>query len=168
MVLPDVLASGLRVVFCGTAVARASAERGAYYAGKNNRFWIILAESKLTPRRLEPEEFGLLPSFGIGLTDLAKHEAGCDAALSAEAFDRQALVARIRHFRPAILAFNGKKAAAFFLDRKTGQVPYGFVPGPANFPRLFVLPSTSGAAKRHWSPAPWFDLSKAVRLSGTA
>src|SRR5882672_9978757 len=66
-ILPDLLVPGLTLVFCGTAPSSVSAARRAYYAGPGNRFWSILAETGLTPRRLEPEEYGLLPQFGIGL-----------------------------------------------------------------------------------------------------
>ncbi|MDE0408815.1 MAG: mismatch-specific DNA-glycosylase, partial [Alphaproteobacteria bacterium] len=71
-VLPDILPPGLDLAVCGAAAGRRSAEVGAYYAGSGNRFWRILHETGLTPRLLGPEEFRLLPEFGIGLTDLAK------------------------------------------------------------------------------------------------
>ena len=44
-ILPDVLAKGLRVVFCGTAASAMSAEQGAYYAGRGNAFWGTLIAS---------------------------------------------------------------------------------------------------------------------------
>jgi double-stranded uracil-DNA glycosylase len=58
-VLPDLLAPGLRIVFCGTAAGTISAARGAYYAHPQNRFWSVLETNGLTPRLLKPEEFGL-------------------------------------------------------------------------------------------------------------
>ena len=79
--LPDVLCPGLRVVFCGTAAGAVSAARGAYFAGPGNRFWSILAEIKLTPHQLKPDELRLLPTFGIGLTDIAKSVSGADSRL---------------------------------------------------------------------------------------
>jgi G:T/U-mismatch repair DNA glycosylase len=54
-VLPDYLAPGLRIVFCGTAVSTASAERGHYYAGPGNEFWSFLHRSGLTPVLLSPD-----------------------------------------------------------------------------------------------------------------
>jgi len=56
MVLPDVLAPGLAIVFCGTAVGTVSARRRAYYAGPGNAFWPTLHRVGLTPRQLLPEE----------------------------------------------------------------------------------------------------------------
>ena len=81
MILPDLLAPGLDIVFCGTAVGAESARRRAYYAGPGNAFWPTLAQVGLTPRRLKPEEYPLLLTFGIGLTDLAKHVSGNDDIL---------------------------------------------------------------------------------------
>ena len=77
-VLPDILAPGLDIVFCGTAVGNVSAQRGAYYAGLGNMFWPTLYEIGLTPRRLQPEEFREVLSFGLGLTDLVKAVLGVD------------------------------------------------------------------------------------------
>src|SRR3546814_6083057 len=54
-VLPDVLAPGLRLVFCGSAAGRKSAELGAYYAGPGNKFWPTLYEIGLTPRHFRPQ-----------------------------------------------------------------------------------------------------------------
>src|SRR3546814_13773735 len=54
-VLPDVLAPGLRLVFCGSAAGRKSAELGAYYAGPGNKFWPTLYEIGLTPRHRSEE-----------------------------------------------------------------------------------------------------------------
>ena len=53
-ILPDLLAPGMRVVFCGTAPGTASARAGAYYAGPGNRFWATLHEVGLTPILLAP------------------------------------------------------------------------------------------------------------------
>ena len=82
-ILPDVLAPGLRVVFCGTAAGEEAARVGAPYAGPGNRFWWVLHEVGLTPRELRPVEFRELLAWGIGLTDVAKHAVGGDSALRA-------------------------------------------------------------------------------------
>lgn len=71
MILPDVLASDLVVVFCGTAAGNRSAQMGAYYAGIGNRLWPTLHQIGLTPRLLQPTEFWQALDYGIGLTDLA-------------------------------------------------------------------------------------------------
>ena len=60
-ILPDLLPHNLKVVFCGTAAGTQSAQAGAYYAGRGNKFWRILHETGLTPRQLAPHEFPTLP-----------------------------------------------------------------------------------------------------------
>lgn len=157
--LPDVLAQGLRIVFCGTAAGATSARVGAYYAGPGNRFWSILAATGLTPRLLHPSEFHKLPQYGIGLTDLAKFESGSDSALSSSAFDVMGLRARIEGAQPVILAFNGKAAGEAFLGRK---LTYGRQVEMIGTTVIHVLPSTSGAARGAWDESHWHAVAKAI------
>ncbi|MEN8613726.1 mismatch-specific DNA-glycosylase [Dehalogenimonas sp. THU2] len=159
--LPDVLAPDLAIVFCGTAAGSRSAEIGAYYAGQGNLFWQTLAATGLTPRKLNPEEFLTLLDYRLGLTDLVKTQSGCDRDLSLSGFDIPGFCDRINRFRPKIIAFNGKAAAKAFFGR---SVAYG---GPLFDDRIgdtaiFVLPSTSGAARRWWGEERWEDLIKMV------
>ncbi|HST02972.1 MAG TPA: hypothetical protein VLJ84_15040, partial [Usitatibacter sp.] len=60
MILEDVLAEDLVVVFVATAVSDRSARTEAYYAGKGNKFWRTLFRVRLTPRQFRPEEYNLL------------------------------------------------------------------------------------------------------------
>ncbi len=160
-VLPDVLRPGLRVVFCGSAAGTASARAGAYYAGPGNRFWEILFETGLTPRRLAPGEFAEALDHGIGLTDVVKTASGPDAALPARAFDPDRLRRRILEFRPRALAFNGKRSAMSFLG--AARVAYGRQAGDLGTSAVFVLPSTSGAARGFWEPRYWRELAVFAR-----
>ncbi len=158
-VLDDILAPGLRAVICGSAVSAASARAGAYYANPQNRFWRTLHEVGLTPRELAPAEYRRLRDHGIGLTDLAKAYAGGDAGIRTEDDDVDALVAKITVAAPAWLAFNGKRAAQVVLARAVDYGPQREAIGPS---RLFVLPSTAGAASGHWDAAPWHELARLV------
>ncbi|TMV61565.1 mismatch-specific DNA-glycosylase, partial [Thioclava sp. BHET1] len=119
-VLPDHLAPGLRLIFCGSAAGHVSARRGAYYAGPGNLFWPMLAETGLTPRRFAPEEAALLLPLGIGLTDLAKEARGMDHEIPRAAYTPDRLRALIASHAPRHLAFNGKRAAQIALDRALG------------------------------------------------
>ncbi|MDD5175398.1 MAG: mismatch-specific DNA-glycosylase [Sterolibacterium sp.] len=156
MVLPDVLAPGLDIVFCGTAVGEVSARRRAYYAGPGNAFWATLYLVGLTTRQLQPEEYEKLLCFRMGLTDLAKNVSGNDEILSKRHFDGDRLRGIIRQYRPLILAFTGKRAAQEFVGR---HVEYGRLSEKEGDTMLFVLPSPSGAACRYWSTEPWRELS---------
>jgi double-stranded uracil-DNA glycosylase len=159
-VLPDVLAPGLRVVFCGTAPGTASARAGAYYAGPGNRFWATLNEVGLTPVLLRPAEFGRLPEFGIGLTDISKSASGSDQEVGRRGVDPERLASVVAEAAPAHLAFNGKNSAKAALGR---PVAYGRQPERIGGAAVWVLPSTSGAARRFWDIGPWRDLAVAAR-----
>ena len=155
--LPDVLEKGLRVVFCGTAAGNTSARVGAYYAGPGNKFWPTLYRTGLTPRQLAPVEFRLLPSFGVGLTDIAKFHSGGDAVIPRTGYDSAALREKILRFAPRVLAFNGKNGAR---EVYGVGVEYGRQPGAVGSAIVFVLPSTSGAANGFWNEAYWRELSE--------
>src|SRR5438445_4162725 len=105
-ILPDLLRPSLRVVFCGTAAGTVSARRGQYYAHPQNKFWPTLHAIGLTPRRLDPSEYPLLASYGVGLTDIAKYVSGMDSALPAGSLGRAAcaaLHANILQHQPRLL-----------------------------------------------------------------
>jgi TDG/mug DNA glycosylase family protein len=156
-VLPDILAPDLRLVFCGTAAGTASAKARAYYAGPGNSFWATLHAVGLTPEQLKPAEFERLPEFGIGLTDICKVRHGSDEEVGTVEFDVAGLEQRITAAEPENLAFNGKNAARGALER---DVDYGPQPERIGGASLWVLPSTSGAARRFWNIEPWRELGQ--------
>jgi TDG/mug DNA glycosylase family protein len=160
-ILPDLLRPGLALVFCGTAAGERSAREGAYYAHPGNLFWRALHEAGLTPRRFAPAEYARLLDLGIGLTDLAKRHSGNDADLPRDAFDVPALLARMEHFRPRLLAFTSKAAARAALGRPIGA--YGLQPERLGRADVFALPSPSGQARGHWNIEPWRVLARLAR-----
>ncbi len=163
-VLPDVLTAGLHVVFCGTQAEAASARRGAYYAGPGNKFWKTLFETGLIPEQLGPANFPDLPRYGIGFTDVAKRTSGPDTALLRQHFDIVGFLAKIREHAPAIVAFNGKRAAQAALGEERGlKLSYGLQQSLFAGSRVFILPSTSGAASGYWSIEPWRELAALVK-----
>lgn len=160
-ILPDVLSHNLRIVFCGTAPAEASARVGHYYAGPGNYFWKTLHELGLTGDRvLKAVEFESLSRYGIGLTDLAKHAVGTDDRIDAADFDVEGLLAKMLEYHPRILAFNGKNAARGFLGR---PVEYGLQPDHIESTEIFVLPSTSAAGRKYWTLTPWLQLTARLK-----
>src|SRR5436309_15847264 len=109
--VPDVLAPGLQVVFCGINPGRVSAAARAHFANPRNDFWRLLHAAKFTPRLFAPaEQFELLHER-IGVTNAAyRTTAGSsdlrrvDFAGSAERLARLA-----RELDPGWLAFVGKE-----------------------------------------------------------
>lgn len=156
-ILPDVLAPGLAIVFCGSAAGRRSAQLGAYYAGPGNRFWATLHATGLTPRLLRPAEFADVVRYGLGLTDLCKTQSGADADLARGSDDVDGFRTKIERYRPAVVAFVGKRAAKACLRRTT--VAFGPQPDRIGRTAVFVLPSPSGAARGFWDAHWWHELA---------
>jgi TDG/mug DNA glycosylase family protein len=160
-ILPDVLAPGLLVVFCGVAPGRVSAARRAYYAGPGNKFWPTLFKVGLTPRLFAPHEYPQVLALGIGLTDVCKTAFGADHELARDAFDAAGFRAKMARYRPRAIAFDGKFAARMALEVKT--IPYGRQPDTLHGATMFVLPSPSGRARRFWDERYWFEVADFVR-----
>ena len=158
--VPDLLAPGLDLVFCGTAPSPASYEARAYYANPGNAFWATLHTVGLTPERLAPQRYPELLTLGLGLTDLNKTEYGSDHELSAPAMDTGALLAKLRRFRPAAVAFTSKHAASWALGRRAPA--YGRQIERLEGAVVFVLASPSGRARSFWTIEPWREVAAFV------
>lgn len=148
--VPDVLAPGLRVVFCGINPGRVSAAAHAHFANPRNDFWRLLHAAGLTSRLYEPHEQFSLLGEGIGLTNAAYRTTPGSGDLRRDDFagaeERLGRVAR--ELRPAWIAFVGKEAyRGTFRERpELGRQQRTLVDTA-----LFVLPSTSPAN----AAVPW-------------
>ena len=164
-VLNDVLQDSLRVVLCGMAAGTASAKAGAYYAHRQNKFWKILHETGLTPSLLEPHQYHDLLQHRIGLTDLVKTHSGMDHELPLSELRlgaRSRLSRSVSVFRPNFLAFTSKAAGQGFLG---GKRDYGEQIERIAETRIWILPSTSGAANGSWRPEIWHAFADQVRVA---
>jgi TDG/mug DNA glycosylase family protein len=163
--VPDVLAPGLRVVFCGINPGRASAAAGAHFANPRNDFWRLVHAAGFTPRLLAPAEQQALARHGCGLTNAARRTTAGSGDLRRGDFAgaSQRLARLAEELRPAVIAFVGKEAyrGAF------GERPaLGVQERRLGDTRLFVLPSTSPAnAAVPWAERlRWFrELRRLVR-----
>jgi double-stranded uracil-DNA glycosylase len=161
--LPDVLQPDLDVVFCGTAAGKASAELEAYYAHSNNKFWSVLFETKLTPRKLRPHEFMQVTNLGLGLTDLCKDRAGNDNQIpKVTSLQRSALRDKILLYRPVFLAFTSLEAGKRYCGYKSTLGRQTETIGKTS---LHILPSTSPMAAWNWESTKchWQDLADLVQ-----
>jgi TDG/mug DNA glycosylase family protein len=148
--VPDVLAPGLRVVFCGINPGRVSAAARTPFANPRNDFWRLLHAIGLTPRLLEPHEFRQLPDFGIGLTNAARRTTRGSGDLRAADFvgARERLEGIAHVLQPKVIAFVGKAAyQGAFRERPDHGLQERRLGGTS----LFVLPSTSPAN----AAVPW-------------
>jgi double-stranded uracil-DNA glycosylase len=155
--VPDILAPGLRVVFCGINPGSRSAAAGCHFANPRNDFWRLLADAALTPRRLDPSEQWTLLELGYGLTNAAHRTTRGSSELRRGDFTGTAeRLARIaEELEPGVLAFVGKAAYdGAFRERPA----LGLQERRLASTRLFVLPSTSpaNAAVPYGERLHWF------------
>ena len=136
-----------------------AARKRAYYAGPGNAFYETLWGIGLTPRRLDPAQYPELLDYGFGLTDICKTRSGSDQDVGRDGFDVDRLTALLEENRPGWIAFNGKNSGSGAFGH---PVDYG--PQDEQFAGIptFVLPSTSGAARRYWDVSGWRELAQLV------
>jgi len=142
--VPDVLAPGLDVVFCGINPGRVSAAAGAHFANPRNDFWRLLHEAGFTPRLLEPVDQLEVTRYRLGLTNAAYRTTRGSGDLRRADFAGSAtrLEQIAQELRPRIIAFVGKEAfRGVFGERPT----LGLQERRLGESALFVLPSTSPA-----------------------
>ena len=103
--------------------------------------------------------YKVLFSYGIGLTDMAKSLSGSDTEISSAADNPAGLREKLIRFKPRSLAFVGKRAAKICSQYRLGSSKIKYGSQSANFGdvEIYVLPSTSGLAKRFWDPLPWIE-----------
>ena len=142
--IPDVIAPGLAVLFCGINPGLYSAATGHHFARPGNRFWPALHQSGFTPRQLRPAEQDLLPGFGLGITNVvARATARADELSTRELRDgADRLTALAAEYRPRYVAVVGISAYRTGFDRPHATV--GFQDEPIAGARLWVLPNPSG------------------------
>ena len=161
--VPDILAPGLRVVFCGINPGRRSAAAGAHFANPRNDFWRLLHDAGFTPHLLTPQEQRTALRYGIGLTNAAQRTTrgsgdlrAADFAGSADRLERLAV-----ELRPRAIAFVGKEAyRGPFRERPE----LGLQERRLGDALLFVLPSTSpaNAAVPYPGRLRWFEALRAA------
>lgn len=151
--LPDYLSPGLDLVLVGINPGLRSAERGHHFAGPGNRFWDLLFDAGLVPRKLGYEEDFRLPEYGIGLTNIVPRASrgSSDLRPADYARGRVALLQKIERCRPRAIAFVGVTV----YRQLWPAIADGPVPTPLTCGRrserigelesaLFVLPNPSG------------------------
>jgi double-stranded uracil-DNA glycosylase len=150
--LRDVVAPDLDVLFCGINPSLLSAERGHHFARPGNRFWPALHLAGLTPRRLTPEEDQLLPTFGLGVTNVVARPTRAAAELTtAELRDgARALAELVARYRPRVLAVLGVTAWRVAFERPRATL--GRQPERIGGAETWVAPNPSGLNAHHQLP----------------
>jgi double-stranded uracil-DNA glycosylase len=165
--LPDVVAPGLDVLFCGINPSLMSAARGHHFARPGNRFWPALHLAGLTPRRLTPDEDGELLRYGLGVTNVVARPTRAAAELDPAELREGAiaLAELVARHRPRVLAVLGITAWRVGFDRPRAAI--GRQPERIGGSDTWVVPNPSGLNAHYQLP----DLARSYRQlldTGTA
>lgn len=142
--VPDVLANGLRVLFCGINPGRVSAAAAAHFANPRNDFWRLLHAAGFTRTLLSPDRQWEALDEGVGITNAAHRTTRGSGDLRRSDFAGSAArLERIaRQLHPAWIGFVGKEAYRGVFGERPDLGVQQRALGDA---KLFVLPSTSPA-----------------------
>ncbi|MDN3428427.1 G/U mismatch-specific DNA glycosylase [Planococcus notacanthi] len=146
--IPDHLEENLKILFVGFNPSIRSSETGFHYANPNNRFWKILHQAGLTPRKYRPDENSDLLALGYGLTNIVARPTREAAEISKAEYAEgtKQLEQKIRLLRPKAVCFVGKGVYQQFSNRKTvswGAQKEPVIPGIVEY----VAPSSSGLVR---------------------
>jgi len=139
----DVIATDLRVLFCGINPGLYTAAVGHHFARPGNRFWPALYAGGFTERILSPFDERELLQSGYGITNVVAR-----ATASADLLTREEIVAggerlraKVLRFRPCVLAvlgvgpnrteFNQPKAVVGPQQDRIGNTMLWVLPNPS-------------------------------------
>jgi double-stranded uracil-DNA glycosylase len=149
--LPDLVAPGLGVVFCGINPGLYTAAIGHHFGRPGNRFWKVIHLAGFTPVQLSPFEERRLLDLGVGITNVVPRATAAASELSPDelraGFERVAGLAA--EFRPRVVAFLGM--LAYRTARGRPRAGLGLQPeadrlGGAD---VWLLPNPSGLQARY-------------------
>ncbi|MFD5426171.1 G/U mismatch-specific DNA glycosylase [Streptomyces sp. NPDC127084] len=162
--VPDVIADGLAVLFCGINPGLLSAATGHHFARPGNRFWPVLHLAGFTPRQLRPDEQDELLSYGLGITNVAARATARADELSAEEFrdGGRILAEKVERLRPRWLAVAGVTAYRTAFGERGARIgPQERMIGAT---RIWALPNPSGL-NAHWTVRSMADEYRRLRLA---
>ncbi|WP_281256651.1 G/U mismatch-specific DNA glycosylase [Melittangium boletus] len=162
--MPDVIAPGLKVLFCGINPSVYSAVVRHHFARPGNRFWPALYASGFTERLLTPYEQEELLARGCGITNVVERASvSADTLTAAEyAEGGRQLEAKVRRYQPRYLAVLG--IGAWRTAFQKPRAVLGPQPEPLGGARVWVLPNPSGL-NAHYRPEDLARLFRAFRLA---
>lgn len=142
--LPDILAPGLAVVFCGINPSLSAAIAGHHFAGRSNRFWRVMHLARFTPVEILPENDRTILQYRCGLTTVVERPTTRADELSAGEFTAAAarFQRKMERHRPCFVAFLGKTAYAALTDQR--QLAWGPQTARLGSAAAWVLPNPSG------------------------
>jgi len=151
--IPDVIATGLDVLFVGINPSLWSSAVGLHFARPGNRFWRALHEAGFTDRLLSPYEGRELLKRKIGVSNLVNRATASADELDLADYERGArrIETKIRRYRPRVVAFVGMGAyrVGFRRPHARGGRQEERLAGA----EIWVLPNPSGRTAGYQMPA---------------
>lgn len=162
--VPDLIAPGLKVLFCGINPSLYSAATSHHFARPGNRFWPALHGAGFTDRLLKPWEERLLLDYGLGVTNLVSRATATAAEIGPEELrrGRRRLMRKIRRYLPRCVVVLG--IGAFRLAFESPAAELGLQPKMVRTATLWVLPNPSGLNANHQLP-DFVEAFRSVRES---
>jgi double-stranded uracil-DNA glycosylase len=147
--IPNVIAPGLKVLFCGINPGLYSAATGHNFARPGNRFWPTLHGAGFTDRLLAPWEERELLRYGCGITNLVERSSAAADELTREELvaGRRKLLARVKRYRPRVVAVLGISAYRDAFEQPKATL--GAQPERLHEAAVWVLPNPSGLNAHH-------------------
>ena len=136
----------MRVLFVGINPGIRSSLTGHHFAGFSNRFWKLLFEAGLVPERITYEDDDRLPEWGYGITNIVPRPTPGIDTLDPEEYvaGRVRLRAKIRRYKPAVVALVGVTVYRAMFPERKGAVALGLQEERVGESVMFVLPNPSG------------------------
>ncbi len=147
--VPDIIAPGLKVLFCGINPGLYTAAVGHHFARPGNRFWPALHAAGFTDRLLSPYEEQELLKSGCGITNIVSRATTAAAEVRRDELTegRRILEEKIARYRPACVAVVGLDAYRKAFDQPKAQL--GRQDGDLHGTIIWLLPNTSGLNAHH-------------------
>lgn len=107
--MPDVIAPGLRILFCGINPGLYTAAVGHHFARPGNRFWPALFAAGFTDRLVSPFDERELLKLGYGVTNVVMRATATADQLSREELRAggKQLTRKVKRYKPRFLAVLG-------------------------------------------------------------
>jgi double-stranded uracil-DNA glycosylase len=142
--LPDIIAEGLDVIFCGINPGLSAAVAGHHFAGRSNRFWRVIHLAGFTPEQIRPENDRAILQHRCGLTTVVERPTARADQLSTLEFVAAAaqFEQKIARYAPRFVAFLGKTAYSTLSGRR--EIAWGSQPATVGGAPVWVLPNPSG------------------------
>ncbi|MEO8031813.1 MAG: G/U mismatch-specific DNA glycosylase [Gemmatimonadota bacterium] len=157
--IPDLIAPGLRVLFCGINPGLYSGATGHHFARPGNRFWPTLRAAGFTDDLVSPWEEQRLLTYQLGITNLVARTTATAAELEPRELraGRIQLARKVRRYQPQAVAILG--IGAYRMAFSSPKAVIGRQAALLGGAEVWVLPNPSGLNANHQLP----DLARLFR-----